>query len=88
MMQSLCADQVPPPQIVPGPNGDLQIEWHCGDVDIEIHVISPNKVHAWRLTPDTGPGGEEIDLTNDFRPIAAWIDTITEPNGAVDFAAA
>jgi hypothetical protein len=38
---------MPPPQIVPGVDGDLQIEWHIRNLDIEIHIVQPGLVRVW-----------------------------------------
>ena len=37
-MLAACAPDDPAPQIVPGPEGDIQLEWHLPDMDIEIHI--------------------------------------------------
>jgi len=64
------------PQIVPGPDGDLQIEWHTLKGDIELYVRAPNNVHAWRALANGEPDGEELELTDDFSAIAAWVREI------------
>lgn len=88
MLEVACGVQAPAPQLVPGVDGDLQIEWHTKTGDIELHVIAPNRVHAWRLTPETAPDGEELDLTNDFTRVAVWVKKLAEGNSAVAAAAA
>ena len=77
MLEAVCGYDAPDPQIVPGSYGDLQVEWHVGSIEIELHVTAPNRVHAWRKTRDTGPEGEEIDLTNDFTVIVDWIKELS-----------
>ncbi len=49
VLEAVCGPDASPPQLVPGSSGDLQIEWHTLKGDIELHVIAPNRVHAWRL---------------------------------------
>lgn len=88
MLESVCASDVPPPSIVPGPSGDLQVEWHLPSGDIELHVRSPNSVHAWRLTSATGDDGEEVELTNDFTIVGRWMKELAEPVSATVAAAA
>lgn len=74
MLNSVCPTDISAlPQIVPGINGDLQVEWHTGDTDIELHVIRPNKVHAWRCSRLTPEDGEEFNLTTDFTIVAHWL---------------
>lgn len=78
MIEAICNTDTPAPQIVPGSNGDLQIEWHTLNGDIELHVLKPNNVHAWHATTDGNPDGEECNLTNDFAIVAGWVKEITE----------
>jgi hypothetical protein len=66
----------------------LQIEWHTERGDIELDVLAPNSVFAWRRTASTGPDGEEIQLTNDFSQVAVWIKELTEPSRAIGTTAA
>jgi hypothetical protein len=88
MLEAACGLQAPTPQIVPGSQGDLQIEWHTERGDVELDVLAPNNVRAWRRTTSTGPDGEEIALTNDFSVVAVWIKELTEPSNAIGTAAA
>ena len=79
MLESMCGPHTPAPQIVPGADGDLQIEWHTPIGDIELDVRGPNDVHAWRSFLDQDPEGEELSLRNDFSTIATWVMELTEP---------
>ena len=38
LLQRLYTDGIEQPQLVPGSDGSLQIEWHENDVDIEIDL--------------------------------------------------
>lgn len=88
MLDSICRSDTPAPQIVPGPSGDLQIEWHLAKGDIELWVRGPNNVHAWHSIGE-GQGEEEIDLTTDFAVVAEWLKeiSVTEPTIAIAAAA-
>ena len=77
MLEAICGYQTPSPQIVPGTEGDLQIEWHTLKGDIELHVKRPNEVHAWCSWANSDHD-EELDLTNDFLAVAKWIREVTE----------
>lgn len=79
MLESICNADTPAPQIVPGQDGDLQVEWHTLKGDIELDVRGPNHVLAWRLVPNEDPDGEELYLKNDFRVVANWVNDLTEP---------
>ena len=87
MLEAICGADAPYPQIVPGPDGDLQIEWHTNSAAIELHVIGPNHVHAWRLA-NGASAPEELTLGNDFTAVAGWINKLTEPMIAAGTAAA
>lgn len=87
VLESTCSDSTPMPQIVPGATGDAQIEWHLPAGEIELHVVAPNDVRAWRAT---GLGGkpEELQLANEFSAIASWLRELTEASVAANAAAA
>ncbi len=88
MLEAVCGPDASPPQLVPGSSGDLQIEWHTFTGDIELHVLAPNRVHAWRQMAGAEDDGESLDLTNDFRSVAIWVREMTEPDLAAAPAAA
>jgi hypothetical protein len=73
MLEAVCGPDTPGPQIVPGVDGDLQIEWHTSTAVIELHVISANHVHGWRQLND-GSDPVELTLCNDFTVVAGWIN--------------
>ena len=79
VLDACCRGDAPTPQIVPGSNGDLQIEWHLEKGDIELHILAPNDVHAWHADENIGFEGEEVLLTNDFTIVMRWIKNLTEP---------
>jgi len=82
LLDAVCGPETPAPSLVPGSSGDLQIEWHSQTIDIELHIIAPNVVQAWRETPETGEDGQEVPLTIDFTEVAQWIKTLAEPSSA------
>jgi len=87
MLEACCRGDDPIPQIVPGTNGDLQIEWHLEKGAIELHVLAPNDVHAWYADEQNGFEGEELSLTTDFNAVIKWIKNLTEPTRAAVAAA-
>src|SRR5688572_22784827 len=40
VLEVVCSNGSPAPQIVPGTAGDLQIEWHNRVADVELHVMA------------------------------------------------
>jgi hypothetical protein len=88
MLENVCLVETPMPQLIPGVNGDLQIEWHSRVADIELHVRRPNSVHAWRQNNFSNREYEEFDLTNNFQPILTWIKQLSEANASDNTTAA
>ena len=88
MLSSICRPSTPAPQIVPGSAGDLQIEWHTEGVDIELAVLGPFDVRAWRHVVGADPEGESMDLEGDFTDVAKWVAAISESPVVADTAAA
>jgi hypothetical protein len=78
MLEKTCGLESEPPQIVPGTAGDLQIEWHTMNGDIELHLRAPNDVYAWRAVAGEDSQGEELELTTDFSVVAQWAKEIME----------
>ena len=72
LIERLCDPSLPPPCLVPGGDGTVQIEWHRNQYDIEIDVLAPFQVVASRFDNTTGQG-EEIELDSDFSELASWI---------------
>lgn len=59
---SVMDNDQPLPDIVPGTQGDLQIEWHTSKGDLEVHIIRPNLVQAWASFVDEDRE-EEVQIT-------------------------
>lgn len=87
MLEAMCGDQTEAPQIVPGPNGEVQLEWHTETGDVEILVRAPYDVTAWYQLEGADDDGEELHLSADFLPAAKWIQEVTEPEFAYAAAA-
>ena len=88
MLESICRNSAVTPQIIPGISGDLQIEWHTFQGDIELHVKAPNDVHFWYSFLGSDAEEGELDLTIDFTEVAKWVLKITEPPIALRAASA
>lgn len=88
MLDVICGSGAQTPQIVPGLEGDLQIEWHTLKGDVELHVLGPNRVHGWCQILDTVAREDELELENDFSEVGAWVREITEQPRALDASAA
>jgi hypothetical protein len=88
MLEKICKWNTEAPQIVPGYSGDLQVEWHTLNGDLELHVKGPNKVNAWYWSIKDESQGEELQLKNDFSKVAEWVKAITESPLGINAAAA
>lgn len=42
LLNSVMDDRTPPPSIVPTPSGNIQLEWHRSEIDLEVEV-TPSK---------------------------------------------
>lgn len=87
MLEVMCSDDTVAPQIIPGPNGEVQLEWHTHTGDVEILVRAPNDVFAWRHLVGNDGDGEEMQLSQDFLQAVRWIKDVMEPKFAYAAAA-
>lgn len=78
LIERLYVEGVPAPQIVPGSDGTLQIEWHHNQLDIEIDVLGAYDVIATRTDLTTGED-VEIELDSDFSALSDWVNDLRQP---------
>lgn len=86
VLNSLCRDEVPPPSMVPGGDGTLQLEWHLLDVDIELDVLGIYNVSAYMFDHKTNEE-LEIELAKDFTVVDSWIEKLATRNQYLSTAA-
>lgn len=72
LLQRLYEPDLPPPSLVPGSDGTVQIEWHLNGFDIEVDVLAPYNVSASRYNCATEQF-EEVELDSDFTLLSDWI---------------
>ena len=72
LLERLCDPGEPPPALVPGSDGTLQIEWHRDQYDIEVDVLGPYRAIACRHDCLTD-GIEEVELGTDYAIVASWM---------------
>ncbi|MEP2877960.1 MAG: hypothetical protein ABJL55_05345 [Roseibium sp.] len=75
LIKSLCALGVSKPHVVPGSGGEVQLEWHTKEQDVELLVNEPYKVSAYRFEVETEEE-EEIDLTVQYSKVVEWFNDI------------
>lgn len=77
MLERLCREGVPPPYLVPGSDGSVQVEWHRNQVDVELDVLGPQNIEATRYNRESGEE-QVIHVENNFTEIAAWLDDLMD----------
>ncbi|GEM_PF-1631245 len=72
LIERLYIRSLPAPQLVPMPNGTMRLEWHRNEFDIEVDVLGPYDVVAYRadLLNDSE---DEIEIQTDFTELAEWV---------------
>ena len=65
LLRAVMAAETRAPDLVPLPQGGLQMEWHDPNLDVEITIEEPGFASVWVVSP-THPDGEEINLRYNF----------------------
>lgn len=81
LIERLFVNGVSAPQLVPGSDGTLQIEWHQNQYDIEIDVLAPYHIVATRYD-HLEDADLEFELQSDFTHLAEWIEDLTKDRSA------
>jgi hypothetical protein len=80
-LASVTTPDTPPPSIVPGVAGELQIEWHVNGMDIEVGVDPTGRLAGFFEDARTAQEWEEVPMT-DLAPIRGAVETLTERSRA------
>mgnify|MGYP006919319672 CR=1 FL=1 len=75
LIERLCVNSLPAPQLVPMPDGTVRLEWHMNQFDLEIDVLGPYNVLAYRADLLTGEE-EEIEIETDFSVLSDWVSKL------------
>lgn len=87
LVERLFVRGVPTPNLVPGCDGTLQIEWHRSQFDIEIHVIAPYEILATRYDHLAGIE-QQLELQTDFAELGEWIVDLQRDHAQIERAKA
>jgi hypothetical protein len=79
LLETITIEGLPPPQLVPGQNGSIQLEWHEGGFDLEVEVLAPYKVTA-TLFNIANNQEDEFEFTNDFTELSRQIRRLRDAN--------
>lgn len=77
LIENLYLERLPPPQLVPGSDGTLQLEWHINQYDLEIDVLAPYRVVATLFNHKTDKE-KKIEIETDFTALADWVLALRE----------
>ena len=83
VLAKLFQNGVPAPNLVPGADGSLQIEWHRNGYDVELDVLGAQHVIAMRLNHETQEE-ELLEVENDFSRIATWIAALADSKEVIE----
>ncbi|MCY4260884.1 MAG: hypothetical protein OXC91_11540 [Rhodobacteraceae bacterium] len=84
LIERLYTPGVPAPQIVPGSDGTLQIEWHRRGLSVELDVLKPFQVVATKIIQGNGEAEEHM-LGCEFSLVADWIDQLKQLSDAREY---
>lgn len=77
VLADLLGPETPPPAVVPRVKGNIQLEWHTKQIDIEVYIDSPELVRFFAEDVSTGEtaegplSGREEQLKNWLRRVAS-----------------
>lgn len=77
----LFVDSTPIPDLFPVPNGNIQFEWSCFGLDLEIEVESNRKCFACFEDIESGENWER-EFTFDFTQLKKALDELASRNRA------
>ena len=72
VIDRLYQEGVPKPDIIPGSDGTLQIEWHVNGYDVEVDILGVNNIVASRFSRAHGVD-DEVELKNDLSCVWQWV---------------
>lgn len=58
ILQGSMHDATPAPSVVPTNTGGVMLEWHCGNMDLEVRVEQPGEIVVYYADSATGEEGE------------------------------
>lgn len=76
LLAGILSADTPPPLVVPRVRGGIQLEWHSGDVDIEVYVDSPDKTSFFAEHVETGETFEG-QIEGNEAVLKAWLQRMS-----------
>lgn len=78
IIERLFIPSLPAPQLVPVSDGTVRLEWHMNQYDLEVEVLAPYEVIAFRSDLISGKE-EEIEIEMDFSELSCWVAELAAP---------
>jgi len=86
LLDEVCEEDTKVPSVVPGANGDLQLEWHVPGYDVEIHIVAPLDALFWcsdqNICPDLQPIRMGVDVSVAFKALKVMTESLNAANQA------
>jgi hypothetical protein len=76
LLQSIMDQDTPRPAVVPTTPGGVQVEWHCGGIDLEIEIESTSLISVYFEDARTGLSWEER-FTSDLRKLSSVVSLLS-----------
>jgi len=86
LVERLYVKGVGVPQLVPGADGTLQLEWHMNQYNLEIDVLAPYEVVA-TLYDHLTEQEQEIEVQTDFTELSEWVISLSQDRQPVQMEA-
>lgn len=80
LLLEIMKDDTPVPQIVPTPEGNVQLEWHERDMELEIEVKSNTLLDVYCDDLRSNDEPYEKELEYDLGKLTGFIDKLTSRN--------
>lgn len=72
VLAHLLDPETPPPAVVPRVKGNIQLEWHTKQIDIEVYIDSPEQVRFFAEDVSTGETAEG-PLSGSEEQLKKWL---------------
>lgn len=82
ILNSVMTPQTPIPQVIPMPDGGVQLEWHENQFDLELYVAAPYECELSFHDHISGVV-DSMPLSDDFSIFAKQVRRLMETQGAV-----
>ena len=77
LLAFIMGDDTPPPDVVPTSEGSIQVEWHEAEMDLEIEVLLPYRVHVSYKDRRYAEREWSDELTSDLTQLKTAINELT-----------